>query len=230
MSVRSDVTNEAAGSEVVTTELEAVIYEREGPLARIILNQPETANAQSSAMVHDVEACLDDAEHDYDVRVVILKANGRGFCSGHLIGKEGNGLRGVPRGAGEGGLGLATAVRPVRLARVAPVGVPEAGDRAGPRLRHRRRDVLRPASRHHDRVRRRVLPDAAGPGARATGRRDHDRAVGLHELEARGRVPLHRADAVGAGSVRDGTREPCVPKADLESTVEAMARRSPGPR
>jgi len=66
-----------------------VIYEREGPLARIILNQPETANAQSSAMVHDVEACLDDAEHDYDVRVVILKANGRGFCSGHLIGKEG---------------------------------------------------------------------------------------------------------------------------------------------
>jgi enoyl-CoA hydratase len=83
------VTNEAAGSELVRTELEAVIYEREGPLARIILNQPETANAQSSAMVHDVEACLDDAERDYDVRVVILKANGRGFCSGHLIGKEG---------------------------------------------------------------------------------------------------------------------------------------------
>ena len=82
------MSNEAA-AEVVTTELEAVIYEREGPLARIILNQPETANAQSSAMVHDVEACLQDAEHDYDVRVVILKANGRGFCSGHLIGKEG---------------------------------------------------------------------------------------------------------------------------------------------
>ena len=83
------MSNEAAGAELVTTELEAVIYEREGPLARIILNQPETANAQSSAMVHDVEACLQDAEHDYDVRVVILKANGRGFCSGHLIGKEG---------------------------------------------------------------------------------------------------------------------------------------------
>jgi enoyl-CoA hydratase/carnithine racemase len=83
------MTKEAAGAELVTTELEAVIYEREGPIARIILNQPETANAQSSAMVHDVEACLQDAEHDYDVRIVILKANGRGFCSGHLIGKEG---------------------------------------------------------------------------------------------------------------------------------------------
>jgi enoyl-CoA hydratase len=75
--------------ERVTTELEAVIYEREGPIARIVLNQPETANAQSSAMVRDVEACLDDAERDYDIRVVILKANGRGFCSGHLIGREG---------------------------------------------------------------------------------------------------------------------------------------------
>jgi len=83
------MSNEPAVGDLVTTELEAVIYEREGPLARIILNQPETANAQSSAMVHDVEACLQDAEHDYDVRVVILKANGRGFCSGHLIGKEG---------------------------------------------------------------------------------------------------------------------------------------------
>jgi len=76
-------------TEKTTTELEAVIYEREGPIARIILNQPETANAQSSAMVHDVETCLYDAERDYDVRVVILKANGRGFCSGHLIGKQG---------------------------------------------------------------------------------------------------------------------------------------------
>jgi enoyl-CoA hydratase len=72
-----------------TTELEAVIYEREGHIARIILNQPEKANAQSSAMVHDVETCLNDAEKDYDIRVVILKARGNGFCSGHLIGREG---------------------------------------------------------------------------------------------------------------------------------------------
>jgi enoyl-CoA hydratase len=73
----------------ITTELEAVIYEREGHIARIILNQPEKANAQSSAMVHDVETCLHDAETDYDVRVLILKARGNGFCSGHLIGRQG---------------------------------------------------------------------------------------------------------------------------------------------
>jgi enoyl-CoA hydratase len=75
--------------EKTTTELEAVIYEREGHVARIILNQPEKANSQSSAMVRDVETCLDQAESDYDVRVLILKARGNGFCSGHVIGREG---------------------------------------------------------------------------------------------------------------------------------------------
>lgn len=67
-------------------ELETVIYEKEAPIARIILNRPERANAQNSAMVWDVEKCLKDAENDYEIKVVILKANGRGFCSGHAVG------------------------------------------------------------------------------------------------------------------------------------------------
>ena len=66
-------------------ELETVVYEKDGPIARIILNDPARANAQSSAMVWDVEHCLVDAEHDYDVKVVVLKANGRGFCAGHAV-------------------------------------------------------------------------------------------------------------------------------------------------
>ncbi|MDD2817691.1 MAG: enoyl-CoA hydratase-related protein [Candidatus Nanopelagicales bacterium] len=70
-------------------ELETVIYEKDGPIARIILNRPEAANAQSSAMVWDVENCLKDAENDYNIKVVILKANGRGFCSGHDMGPGG---------------------------------------------------------------------------------------------------------------------------------------------
>ena len=65
-------------------ELEHVIYEKDGAIARIILNNPERANAQSSEMVHSVNTCLDDAQYDYDIKVVILKANGKGFCSGHI--------------------------------------------------------------------------------------------------------------------------------------------------
>lgn len=66
-------------------ELETVIYEKDGPVARIILNRPEKANAQNSVMVWDVDNCLTDAEKDYDIKVLILKANGRGFSSGHDV-------------------------------------------------------------------------------------------------------------------------------------------------
>jgi enoyl-CoA hydratase len=35
-------------------------------------------------MVHSVNDCLDDAQYDYDIKVLILKGNGKGFCSGHI--------------------------------------------------------------------------------------------------------------------------------------------------
>jgi len=66
-------------------ELETVVYEKEGPIARIILNRPDKANAQDSAMVWDVENSLKDAEGDYAIKVVVMKANGRGFSSGHDV-------------------------------------------------------------------------------------------------------------------------------------------------
>jgi enoyl-CoA hydratase/carnithine racemase len=70
-------------------ELETIVYEKDGPIARIILNRPEKANAQSSAMVWDVEHSLQDAERDYGIKVVVMKANGRGFCAGHDVGSGG---------------------------------------------------------------------------------------------------------------------------------------------
>jgi enoyl-CoA hydratase len=76
-------------SPVERRELETVIYEKEGPIARIILNRPEKANAQNSPMVWDVENTLKDAEADYAIKVVIMKANGRGFSSGHDVAAPG---------------------------------------------------------------------------------------------------------------------------------------------
>lgn len=67
-------------------DLGRVIYETEGPVARIVLNWPDKANAQSSEMVWQVDACLDRAEDDAAVKVVILKGNGKGFCAGHAMG------------------------------------------------------------------------------------------------------------------------------------------------
>jgi enoyl-CoA hydratase/carnithine racemase len=65
-------------------DLGVVLYERDASVARIVLNWPEKANAQSSEMVWQVDACLDRAETDDRVKVVVLAANGKGFCAGHV--------------------------------------------------------------------------------------------------------------------------------------------------
>jgi enoyl-CoA hydratase len=61
-----------------------VRYEKDGTIARIVLDDPKRANVQSSEMVWGVEDALTAARRDHDVRVVILKAEGKGFCSGHI--------------------------------------------------------------------------------------------------------------------------------------------------
>ncbi len=64
--------------------LEAVIYEREPPIARIILNRADKANTKDATLVQEVDACLHEADRDREIKVVILKANGKGFCGGHV--------------------------------------------------------------------------------------------------------------------------------------------------
>jgi enoyl-CoA hydratase len=65
---------------------ERIIYQKDGPIARVILNWPEKANAQDQKLAEEVDAALHDADRDYDIKVLILKANGKGFCAGHTIG------------------------------------------------------------------------------------------------------------------------------------------------
>jgi enoyl-CoA hydratase len=72
-------------SEPTSRDLGVVRYERDDAVARIVLNWPERANAQSSDMVSQVDACLDEARRDYGVKVVIVKGSGKGFCAGHVI-------------------------------------------------------------------------------------------------------------------------------------------------
>ena len=60
-----------------------VLYEVDGPVATIIMNRPEVANAQNTALIDGIDACLDRADADDAVRVVILRGNGKHFSSGH---------------------------------------------------------------------------------------------------------------------------------------------------
>ena len=67
---------------------ERIIYEKNGPIAKITLNWPEKANAQDQKQVEEIDDALRDADRDYDIKVLVLKANGQGFCSGHAIGNN----------------------------------------------------------------------------------------------------------------------------------------------
>jgi len=63
-----------------------VLYEKDGAIARVVMNWPEKANAQDSKMVWALDEALKAADRDFDVKVVIIKAAGEGFCAGHAMG------------------------------------------------------------------------------------------------------------------------------------------------
>ncbi len=64
---------------------EQIIYEKEGEIARIIMNRPEKHNPLGRPMMREIVAALEVAGEDREVKVVIIKGAGRSFSSGHDI-------------------------------------------------------------------------------------------------------------------------------------------------
>lgn len=73
-------TNPSKGTEV--------LYEKKGRKAYIILNRPEKLNALTMDMYRAIGEVLDEIEKDDEIRVVILKGNGRCFSAGYDIASE----------------------------------------------------------------------------------------------------------------------------------------------
>ena len=67
-------------------ELGPLAYEVDGAVAHIVLDDPRRANSQTSEMVHAFDDALTLADRDYSVKVVVIRANGKGFCAGHATG------------------------------------------------------------------------------------------------------------------------------------------------
>jgi enoyl-CoA hydratase len=63
-------------------KFEAINYETEGPLAWITLNRPEKLNAISKRMVAELNTAMDEAQRDENIRVILVKGEGRAFSSG----------------------------------------------------------------------------------------------------------------------------------------------------
>jgi enoyl-CoA hydratase len=62
---------------------DVVLYEVTGHVATITMNRPEVANAQDTALIDGIDHCLDLADDDDDVRVVVLTGAGKHFSAGH---------------------------------------------------------------------------------------------------------------------------------------------------
>ena len=65
---------------------ETVLYEKQRNGVLITLNRPETLNAISRQLEHDVSEALTEAENDPEVRAIVLTGAGRAFSSGYDIG------------------------------------------------------------------------------------------------------------------------------------------------
>jgi len=59
-----------------------VLTEQDGHVLQITLNRPDRLNAISGQMLTRLSEILLEAEHDREVRAILLTGAGRGFCSG----------------------------------------------------------------------------------------------------------------------------------------------------
>ena len=67
-----------------TTDTQALLLvDAANGVATVTLNRPGQFNALSGALIDDLQSALDRIAADPAVRVVVLAANGRGFCAGH---------------------------------------------------------------------------------------------------------------------------------------------------
>lgn len=60
-----------------------ILYEVKDRIATLTLNRPEVANAQNMALLDELDAAWTRAEVDEEVKVIVLRAQGRHFSAGH---------------------------------------------------------------------------------------------------------------------------------------------------
>ncbi|WP_174553686.1 enoyl-CoA hydratase-related protein, partial [Mycolicibacterium fortuitum] len=58
-------------------------YDVADSVATITLNRPEAANAQNPELLDELDAAWTKAAADREVKVIVLRANGKHFSAGH---------------------------------------------------------------------------------------------------------------------------------------------------
>ncbi len=63
-------------------DYESIIVEKQDKIGFIILNKPETLNVFTTNLAKELNSALIEFDLDDDIRVVVVKANGKGFSAG----------------------------------------------------------------------------------------------------------------------------------------------------
>ena len=80
--LRFGIVNDAAESDVMVNDETEVLYRVIDHVATLTLNAPERMNTISGAMLQQISEQLLRADHDPDVRCIVLTGAGRAFCAG----------------------------------------------------------------------------------------------------------------------------------------------------
>lgn len=62
---------------------DAIVVEKDGPVARLVMNRPAKHNALRFDDLDELVAALHEAEMDDAIKAIVLKGNGPSFCAGH---------------------------------------------------------------------------------------------------------------------------------------------------
>lgn len=68
-----------------------ILLGSDGAVGTITLNSPKTVNALSKEMINELTSALEALRGERSIKAIILKANGKHFCSGHNLSEMTNG-------------------------------------------------------------------------------------------------------------------------------------------
>jgi enoyl-CoA hydratase len=108
----------------MTFEPTTMTYAVADRVARITLNRPERGNGLTPTLIAELAACVERADLDPAVHVILLAGNGKGFCGGYDLVASAEGMGEGEFGDGAGGRGGAAGATDAR--RPTTAGLPGA--------------------------------------------------------------------------------------------------------
>ena len=73
-----------------------VVYEKDGRIGRITLNRPEVMNAIDDDLPVELAGCVERANADASIHVIVLSGAGEAFCAGYVT-RKGAAARAPPK-------------------------------------------------------------------------------------------------------------------------------------